>query len=72
MDIRAEGSELGAMTVKEFCKKYRIGTTKFYEEVKAGRLRAVKCGARTLVLNRDSIAWERTLSAISSPQSATA
>src|SRR5262249_32044140 len=67
-----EGHELGAMTVKEFCRKYGIGTTKFYEEVKAGRLRAVKCGTRTLVLNRDSIALERTLSAISAPQSATA
>ena len=43
--ISAEDSELGAMSVKEFCEKYRIGTTKFYEEVKAGRLRAVKCGS---------------------------
>jgi excisionase family DNA binding protein len=67
-----EDAELGAMTVKEFCRRYRIGTTKFYEEIKAGRLRAVKCGARTLVLNRDSRAWEHTLSAISPPQSATA
>jgi len=72
MDIEAEDPALGAMTVKEWCRKYRLGTAKFYEEVKAGRLRAVKCGVRTLVLNRDSIAWERTLSAISSPQSATA
>ena len=44
MNCQAEDAELGAMTVKEFCRKYRIGTTKFYEEVKAGRLRAVKCG----------------------------
>ena len=72
MNSQAEDSELGAMSVKEFCEKYGIGTTKFYEEVKAGRLRAVKCGTRTLVLNRDSIAWERTLSVISSPQSTTA
>jgi excisionase family DNA binding protein len=69
---QSEDADLGAMTVKEFCARYRIGTTKFYQEVKSGRLRAVKCGARTLVLNRDSIAWERTLSAISSPRSATA
>ena len=46
MNCQAEDAELGAMTVKEFCRKYRIGTTKFYEEVKAGRLRAVKCGTR--------------------------
>jgi excisionase family DNA binding protein len=72
MNAQTEETELGAMTVKEFCRKYRIGMTKFYEEVKAGRLRAVKCGTRTLVLNRDSIAWEQTLSAIHRPQSTAA
>jgi hypothetical protein len=72
MDRQAEDPELGAMTVKEFCRKYRIGTTKFYEEIKVGRLRAVKCGTRTLVLNRDCISWEQTLSAIHRPQSAPA
>ncbi len=64
MNSHMEGAELGAMTVKEFCARYRIGTTKFYEEIKAGRLRAVKCGARTLVLNRDGMAWEHTLSVV--------
>ena len=72
MSSQVEDAELGAMTVKEFCKKYRIGTTKFYEEVKAGRLRAVKCGTRTLVLNRDSISWENSLSEVSPLRSATA
>jgi excisionase family DNA binding protein len=67
-----EDAELGAMTVKEFCRKYRIGTTKFYEEVKAGRLRAVKCGTRTLILNRDGISWERTLLAICPTQASPA
>jgi len=72
MNRLAEDCELGAMTVKEFCKKYRIGTTKFYEEIKAGRLRAVKCGTRTLVLNRDSKSWENTLSEVYLPQSSAA
>jgi excisionase family DNA binding protein len=71
MNSEPEGQELGAMTVKEFCKKYRIGTTKFYEEVKSGRLRAVKCGARTLVLNRDGRAWEDALPLSNLPQSPT-
>jgi excisionase family DNA binding protein len=64
------GAELGAMTVKEFCERYRIGTTKFYEEIKAGRLRAVKCGSRTLVLNRDGRAWEHALSVVNSVSAA--
>ena len=72
MNSQLEGAELGAMTVKEFCRKYRIGTTKFYEEIRAGRLRAVNCGTRTLILNRDGSAWEHTLSAIYPTQSSTA
>jgi hypothetical protein len=72
MSSQVEDAELGAMTVKEFCTKYRIGTTKFYEEVKAGRLRAVKCGARTLVLNRDGRAWEHNLLAMNPLQSSPA
>ena len=69
MNAQAESIELGAMTVNDFCRKYRIGRTKFYEEIKAGRLRAVKCGKRTLVLNRDSTAWERSISTVCLPQS---
>ena len=69
MNSQPEDAELGAMSVSEFCRKYGIGRTKFYEEINAGRLRAVKCGMRTLILNRDSISWERNLSTVSSPQS---
>jgi excisionase family DNA binding protein len=55
------GEEVGAMTVKEFSARYRLGHTKIYEEISAGRLRAVKCGTRTLILARDAAAWERSL-----------
>jgi hypothetical protein len=55
------GEEVGAMTVKEFGARYRLGHTKIYEEIGAGRLRAVKCGSRTLILERDAAAWERSL-----------
>jgi excisionase family DNA binding protein len=68
VNSQSEDTDLGAMTVKEFCARYRIGTTKFYEEVKSGRLRAVKCGTRTLVLNRDGRAWEHTLSVVNPDQ----
>ncbi|MGH7224517.1 MAG: helix-turn-helix domain-containing protein [Gemmataceae bacterium] len=53
--------ELGAMTCKEFCDRYRIGMTTLYEEFKAHRLRAVKVGRRTLILKRDALAWEQSL-----------
>ena len=53
--------ELGAMTVKQFGARYHLGHTKIYEEISAGRLRAVKCGSRTLILARDAGVWERSL-----------
>src|SRR4030095_12404957 len=31
-----EREEIGALTVAEFRRRYRIGNTKFYEEIKAG------------------------------------
>jgi hypothetical protein len=64
MSIAADSDGLGAMTVKEFGLRYRLGLTKTYEEIKSGRLRAVKCGARTLILARDAQAWERSLPAL--------
>ena len=59
-----ELGELGAMTCKEFCERYRLGMTTLYEEFKGGRLRAVKVGRRTLILNRDALAWEHSLAGV--------
>lgn len=59
--ILDSADELGAMTVREFCDRYRIGHTLVYELIKRGELRAVKCGSRTLILSRDARAWERSL-----------
>jgi excisionase family DNA binding protein len=38
-----------AYSIDEFCDRYRIGRTTVYEEIKAGRLKAVKVRRRTLV-----------------------
>lgn len=50
-----------ALTVRRFCELHAIGRTTFYEEVKAGRLRTRKVGARTLVLSEDAEDWRRRL-----------
>jgi hypothetical protein len=42
-----------ARTVKQFCADYGVGKTLTYAEMKAGRLRAVKVGFRTLILHED-------------------
>jgi hypothetical protein len=50
-----------ARTVKQFVADYGVGRTLAYAEIKAGRLRAVKAGKRTLILHDDSEAWARSL-----------
>lgn len=59
--MKAETSDQGAMTVNEFCQRYRIGRTKVYAEIGSGRLRAVKLGAKTLILRADADRWARSL-----------
>jgi hypothetical protein len=50
-----------ALTRLEFQAKYRIGHDKFYREIAAGRLRAIKIGSKTIVLPEDEDAWKRSL-----------
>ena len=47
------------MTVREFMDFARIGRTKTYEEINAGRLAAVKVGRKTLIPPGAAGAWAR-------------
>lgn len=60
----------GAMSVNGFCQTYKVSRTTFYEEVKAGRLRAIKCGHKTLVTEEDASTWLRSLPAMQAAPSA--
>lgn len=51
--------EVLAFTVNEFCDAHAIGRTRFYREVRAGRLRTLKAGRRTLVSREDAEIWRR-------------
>jgi len=46
-----------ALSIAEFCRRYCVGRSKAYEEIKAGRLRATKIGRRTLIIVDDAEAW---------------
>ena len=50
-----------AFTLPEFCRQYKIGRTKAYEEINAERLKAVKCGAKTIIRADDAEAWLASL-----------
>lgn len=46
-----------AMSVLDFCAAAGIGKTRFYDEVRAERIRVKKCGSRTLVPMAELTAW---------------
>ena len=45
------------MSLDDFCWRYRIGRTKTYEEINAGRLKARKAGRRTIIGEDDAEEW---------------
>ena len=54
-----------AYTIPEAGIVSGTGRTSIYEEIKAGRLRAVKRGRRTLILADDLRAWLNSLPRVS-------
>ncbi len=51
-----------ALSIPEFCHAVGIGRSRVYEEIKAGRLRILKCGRRTLIANEAVTEWLARLS----------
>jgi excisionase family DNA binding protein len=46
-----------AFAVEEFCRRYSVGRTTAYAEIKAGRLRRRKVGKRSIIAQEDAEAW---------------
>ena len=60
----------GAFSVDEFCSRYDISRTAFYEEVNGGKLIAKKRGARTLVPRQSARAWLEALPCLNAERTA--
>lgn len=50
-----------AYTLDQFTRAFKVGRTKAYEEIAAGRLQTYKVGARTYVSTRAAQDWQRQL-----------
>jgi hypothetical protein len=53
-----------AMSVAQFCQNYATGRTTAYQEINSGRLRARKCGKRTIITADDAENWLLSLPVI--------
>lgn len=50
-----------AYSIEAFCERFGLGRSKTYEEIRLGRLKIRKVGARTLIAHEDAIAWFNAL-----------
>ena len=53
--------EKGVFSIFGFCDWAEIGKSKAYQEIGAGRLRAVKVGKRTLITVPEALRWRDNL-----------
>jgi hypothetical protein len=53
--------EPAAISVNDYCAAYRISRDLFYKQVKAGNIKIVKAGRRTLVPVSELSAWPARL-----------
>lgn len=54
-------SKLHARSIDQFCASFGVGRTTAYEQIKLGRLRALKVGNRTIITDHDAEEWLRNL-----------
>jgi hypothetical protein len=59
---------LGASRVGDWARENGISRSQAYEEIRAGRLIARKCGTATLITDEDGAAWRRSLPKMNSAE----
>lgn len=60
---RRAAQSYAALTIDAFCKRYSVGRSFAYEQIKLGKLKIKKAGRRTLVRQEDADDWLNSLPA---------
>ncbi len=56
------------LSIADFCRVAGIGRSRAYEEIRAGRLKVLKCGRRTLIANDAVADWLKALAFLQEQQ----
>jgi predicted DNA-binding protein (UPF0251 family) len=57
----AAGGDLGAFTLDEFCRLFRISKRTAYNEISAGRLKIAKVRNRSIITKGEARRYQRAL-----------
>jgi hypothetical protein len=57
----------GMSPLNDFCARNHVGRSFAYEQIRDGKLIAVKVGARTYIRHEDEIAWRNGLPTVVRP-----
>lgn len=62
---------VAALTVNEFCRRFSVSRTTFYEQVKTRRLEVRKIGQKSIVLTEEAERWLAALPSSGGPRRST-
>jgi predicted site-specific integrase-resolvase len=57
----------GMSALNDFCRRNQIGRSFAYEQIRNGKLTAVKLGSRTYIRYEDEITWRNALQTVIHP-----
>jgi excisionase family DNA binding protein len=60
----------GGLTVAEFCQRGKLGSTRLYELLKTGEIKALKNGRKTIIPVSEARKWWASLPAYGSAETA--
>jgi hypothetical protein len=57
----------GMSTINDFCRRNSVGRSSVYEQIRLGRLHAVKAGSKTCITFEEELRWRNALPKVIRP-----